>query len=153
MKLSPDLKEFIALLNAHRVEYLIAGAYALALHGCPRYTGDVDIFVRTGEVNAQRLEAAVHEFGFASTGLTAADFQEPDCVIQLGHVPNRVDILTSLTGLDFERAWQERLPGKLDGVPVYFLSKACFIKNKQATGRPQDIADIARLTGTTQTKP
>jgi hypothetical protein len=97
--------------------------------------------------------AVLHEFGFASTGLTAADFQEPDCAVQLGHAPNRVDILTSLTGLDFEHAWREREPGKLDDVPVYFLSKACFIKNKQATARPQDIADIARLMGTTQTKP
>ena len=150
MKLSPDLKEFIGLLNAHGVEYIVAGAYALALHGCPRFTGDIDLFVRSDTANAKRIERVLHEFGFASTGLSSADFEQADAVIQLGNAPNRIDLLTSLTGLDFESAWQARAQSELDGVPVSFLSKRCFIENKCATGRPQDLADVARIEKTQQ---
>lgn len=103
------------------------------------------MFIRADVQNAQRIEQVLHEFGFAGTGLSADDFTAPDCVVQLGQAPNRVDILTSLPGIDFPHAWAERHAGKLDDVPVYFLSRACLIDNKRATARPQDLANIARL--------
>lgn len=145
MKLSPDLREFIALLNSHKVEFLVVGAHALAFHGLPRYTKDVDFFISTDPANAEAITAVIREFGFASTGLKAEDFRTPDLVIQLGVEPHRIDLLTGLSGIDWAEAWTSRDPGMLDGIPVHFLSKEAYIKNKLASGRPQDIADVARL--------
>jgi hypothetical protein len=145
MKLHKDLREFIALLNSHGAEYLVAGAHCLAFHGFPRFTGDVDLFVRVSPENAGRLERVVRDFGFESTGLQAKDFLEPDQIIQLGVAPHRIDVLTSIDGVDFEDAWTARVPGMLDGLSVYFLSKELLIKNKLAVGRPQDIADVEQL--------
>ena len=145
MRLHKDLREFIGLLNSHGVEYLIVGGYALAFHGFPRYTGDIDILVRTTEENAVRLERTLRAFGFASLGIGAQDFLKPDRVIQLGLPPNRIDLLTFLTGLDFDEAWAGRAPGELDGLPVCFIGRAAFVKNKRVTGRAQDRADLERL--------
>ena len=87
----------------------------------------------------------IEEFGFASTGLRAEDFLAPEIVIQLGVAPNRIDLLTGLSGIDWEEAWSDRVHGALDGLPVGFISKECYIKNKLASARPQDLADVARL--------
>jgi hypothetical protein len=145
MRLQKDLREFIGLLNSHGVEYLLVGGYALAFHGAPRYTGAIDVFVRRTEENAARIERAIQAFGFASMGLGAGDFARPDAIVQLGQPPNRIDLLTSITGVGFEEAWAGRAAGDLDGLPVHFIGREAFLKNKRATGRTQDRADLERL--------
>lgn len=147
MTLHPDLREFIALLNSKNVEYVVVGVHALAFHGVPRYTGDLDMLVRACGENAARLVDALTEFGLTGLGLTVNDFLESGSVVQIGHAPNRVDLLTALTGVTFEEVWAERDPGQLDQLPVFFLSRRLFLKNKQALGRPKDLADIAFLEG------
>jgi hypothetical protein len=146
MSLSADLKEFIALLNSHGVEYVIVGAYSLAFHGRPRYTGDLDILIRRSPENAAKLCTVMAEFGFAGTGYKESDFTEPDQVIQLGRVPNRIDLLTGITGVAIDEAFQSKVATELEGIPVFMLSKALLIQNKRAVGRPQDLADLDSLT-------
>ncbi len=145
MELQPDFKELLALFNAHRVEYLIVGAYALAFHGAPRYTGDIDLLVRPSPGNAKAILAALADFGFASIGLLEADFLQADRVVQLGVPPVRIDLLTSLTGLTWEDANAQRVSGQYGDVPVHFIGKAEYIRNKKATGRKKDEADIEAL--------
>jgi len=145
MKLSADLKEFIELLISRRVEFVVVGAHALAWHGLPRFTKDIDFLVGTSRENAEALASVIDEFGFASTGLCAADFSTKDQVIQLGMEPHRIDILTGISGVEWEEAWATRSEGELDGLPVPFLGKKSYIKNKLASGRPQDHADVCRL--------
>lgn len=142
--LSNDLQEFIRLLNTQAVEYLIVGAWALAFHGRPRYTGDVDILIRREPANAARMMRVIEAFGFGKTGLTAADFLRENYVIQLGVEPNRIDLLTGISGVEFKEGWQSRVAGKLGGQTVYFLNRDLLIRNKLAAGRDKDIAD-ARL--------
>lgn len=145
MAVPKDLREFIESLNSHGVEYLIVGAHALAFHGFPRFTGDVDILLRSTPDNAARVEKVLIAFSFASLGLSATDFLQPERVVQLGLAPSRIDLLTSLTGVTFEDAWDKRVSGELDGLPVAFLSRETLIKNKRATGRTQDAADVENL--------
>jgi hypothetical protein len=145
MAVPKDLREFIESLNSHGVEYLIVGAHALAFHGFPRYTGDVDVLLRPTPENAVRVEQVLIAFSFASLGLKAADFLQAGRIVQLGIAPNRIDLLTSLTGVAFEEAWEGRVFADLDGVPVALLSRETLIKNKRATGRTQDMADVEKL--------
>jgi len=145
MHLSSDCKEFLALLRSEDVDFLMVGAAALAAHGRPRYSGDVDVWIRCDPGTATKMERVIEKFGFASTGLKAGDFLQPDQVIQLGVAPNRIDILTGLTGLDFTSAWDWRIELPLDGCILPFLDRASFIANKRATGRTQDAADIESL--------
>jgi hypothetical protein len=145
MPLHRDWKEFLKLLTSQNVEYLIVGAHALAHHGIPRYTRDIDVFVRVTADNARKLERVLQQFGFASLGIAARDFLNPGMILQLGVEPYRIDILTSLTGLDFEEAWADRVAGELDGVPVSLLSAKSLRKNKLATGRAKDLADVEAL--------
>jgi hypothetical protein len=145
MNLSKDCKEFIALLRSEGVDFLVVGAAALAAHGRPRYTGDIDLWIRCDTETSQRMERVLERFGFGSTGLRAADVAEPNKVIQLGVAPNRVDILTGLTGLEFEAAWNKRIDLPLDDETLPFLDKDSLRDNKKATGRPQDIADLEAL--------
>jgi hypothetical protein len=143
--LSNDLREFIRLLAREGVEYLIVGAWSLAFHGRPRYTGDLDLFVRREGPNADRLMRALEAFGFGSAGLTRDDFLKEDFVIQLGVEPNRLDILTGISGVTFEEAWAARVAGTLEGLPVWFISRDLLIRNKKASGRDQDLADVHLL--------
>ena len=145
MQLPKDWREFVESLNSHGVEYVIVGAFALPFHGFPRYTGDIDILVRRSRENAGRLEAALAAFGFASAGIPAEEFLEADRVIQLGVAPNRIDLLTTITGVDFEEVWQNRVISELDGLAVAFIDRASLIRNKKATGRTQDLADVEAL--------
>lgn len=145
MPLPKDWRAFIELLNSNGVEYLIVGAVALAHHGIPRYTGDLDIWVRNSPENARKLERALQSFGFKALGLTAQDFVNSYQVVQLGRAPNRIDLLTSLTGVSFEEAWRERVAADLQGTRVNFIGRHALIRNKKATGRPQDLADLAAL--------
>ena len=145
MPLQKDLREFVESLHSQGVEYVIVGGFALAFHGYPRYTGDLDILVRCSPENAARLEKVIRDFGFASTDLSAQDFLTPGHVVQLGRPPNRIDVLTALTGVDFEEVWAGRVLSELDGIPVAFIGREAFIKNKRATGRTQDKADLEAL--------
>jgi hypothetical protein len=145
VKLQKDLREFIESFNAHGVKYVIVGGHALAFHGHPRHTGDTDFFVESAEDNAQRIARALKQFGFGQVGLSAGDFLKADTVVQLGYPPNRIDIVTSIDGVEFGVAWAQRVSSALDGVPVHFLSRALLIQNKRASGRPQDLADLAAL--------
>ena len=143
--LSKDLQEFIRLAKANEVEFLIVGAVALAFHGRPRYTGDLDIFVRRDLRNAQRLMKVLHEFGFGSTGLTQEDFLRPNFVIQLGFEPNRIDLLTGISGVEFDDAWRTREVGRLANEEVWFISRDLLIQNKRSTNRDKDLLDIKLL--------
>ena len=145
MQLSKDLREFVELLNSRKIKYLLVGGHAVALHGHPRYTGDVDFLIDTSAENAARVAAAVGDFGFAGLGLKEGDFQNPETVIQLGRAPNRIDILTSVAAVSFEEAWKTRVETRLGGLPVWVISKELLVRNKLAAGRPQDLADAAKL--------
>src|SRR5712692_1008652 len=114
MVLNQDLKEFIALLNANGVRYLVVGGYAVALHGHPRYTKDLDIWIELHRDNAVRLVTALDQFGFGSLGLKAEDFLEPDQIVQLGYPPNRIDLLTTAPGVEFETCYAARVPVQID---------------------------------------
>jgi hypothetical protein len=145
MALSSDWKEFLELLNARGVDYVVVGAHCLAFHGRPRYTGDLDVLVRPSKSNAVALVALLKEFGFAGSKFTPVDFAEGDQVIQLGRPPNRIDLLTSLTGVTSEEAFAGKIATDLEGVPVFILGKKELIQNKRAVGRPHDLADLAEL--------
>jgi hypothetical protein len=145
MELQKDFKELLELLNAHQVEYLIVGGYALAFHGAPRFTGDLDIYVRPSKENANRTMKALDDFGFGSIGLKVADFETLDQVVQLGVPPVRVDILTSISGVPWNDAWANRAEGTYGEVTVFFISREHFISNKRAIGRKKDLADIEAL--------
>jgi hypothetical protein len=145
MEVQPDFKKLLKLLNAHKAEFIIVGAYALAFHGVPRLTGDMDILVKPDSKNAEKILVALEESGFGSLDLTISDFQDPDKVVQLGVAPVRVDFVTSLTGL----SWQEVFLGKVQAtygdVPVYYLGRKELISNKKTLGRKKDLADIEAL--------
>ena len=137
MKLSKGLREFIESLNSHNVEYLIVGAFALAYYGCPRYTGDVDVFIRASAENAQRIAEVIREFGFGSLGPTAKDFAAEHQIVQLGHPPNRIDVATGLTGVTFEEAWAAKEPATLDGLAVNFIGRDAFVKEQARHGKTE----------------
>ena len=145
MEIQKDFKELLELLNAHEVEYLVVGGYALAFHGAPRFTGDIDLFVKPDAQNAKRVLSALDEFGFGSLNLSQADFTSPDNVIQLGVPPVRVDIMTSLTGIPWDKARAGRTPGSYSGITVHFIGREDLIANKHALGRKKDLADLEAL--------
>ena len=143
--LDAGLRELLASLIAHGVEFLVVGGHAVAFHGYPRFTEDLELLVRADSRNAARVMSALEAFGFGNIGLTADDFVADDRVIQLGRAPNRVDLLTRLWGVDFDEAWTRRVAGAIDEIPVPMLSRVDLIRNKRATARPQDLADAAAL--------
>jgi hypothetical protein len=145
MVLNPDFKEFIQSLNDKQVRYLIIGGYAVAFHGHPRYTKDLDVWVVITPANASRLVAALADFGFASLGLNEEDFLEPEQVIQLGYPPNRIDIILTPKGVDFPACYGASIEEFIDGVSVRFIDLENLKRNKQATGRHQDLADLENL--------
>ena len=142
--LNPDFKEFAELLNAHRVDYLVVGGYALAAHGHPRYTGDIDFWIDQQPDNIERLLAALRDFGFQSLGLTRDDFA-PDAVIQLGQPPRRIDLLMGIDGVQFADCQTRREVIVVDAVPLNFIGLEDFKQNKRATGRLKDLADLDAL--------
>jgi len=144
-RLSSDLREFIHLLNTKSVKYVIVGAWALAFHGRPRYTGDIDIFVAREQDNARRLMEVIEAFGFGQSGIKRDDFLQVDHVIQLGREPNRIDILTGISGVTFDEAWDSREQGSISDVGVYVISRDLLIKNKRAANRDKDQGDIKLL--------
>ena len=145
MKLQKDIHEFIALLLSRKVEFLLVGGYALAFHGAPRFTEDIDFLVLLSPENAGKLVALLDEFGFGELGLSSEDFLDADQVIQLGRAPNRIDLLTGISGVTWDQAWNSRIVANFDGLEIPVIGKLALEANKMATGRPQDLADVARL--------
>jgi len=145
MRLNKDLREFIELLNSGGVEYLVVGAFAVAWHGHPRFTADIDFFVRPVAANGEAIVAALRAFGFGSLDITASDFSRPDRVVQLGVPPNRIDLITSIAGVPFDEAWAGRMKGEIDGIPVAFIGLEDLIRNKEAAGRSKDLGDADAL--------
>jgi predicted nucleotidyltransferase len=143
--LNPDFKELLRLFNEAQVEYLVVGGYALSAHGHPRYTGDIDLWVFTGLENADRIMKALGDFGFGSLGLQRTDFQKPQQVIQLGFPPSRIDIMTDIDGLTFSECWPRRVEVDFDGLKIPTIGLSDLIRNKEATGRLQDLADLEKL--------
>ena len=145
MEVQKDFKELLELFNAHDVQYLIVGGYALAYYGAPRYTGDIDILIKSDSNNASLILKALNEFGFGSAGLKLDDFTNTDNIVQLGYPPVRIDIMTSISGVSWEDAYNGREEGKYGDVPVYFIGLDQYIQNKRASGRKKDLADLEAL--------
>ena len=145
MKIHQDFKDLLESLNANNVDYIIVGGYALAFHGAPRYTGDIDIYIKPEKANAQNAMRALKEFGFGSVGLKEEDFEKRDQVIQLGVPPVRIDLITSITGVDWDEALNGSESGRAGDIEVKYLGKVEFIKNKRLTGRKKDLADLEAL--------
>lgn len=145
MAVQKDFRDLLELFNVHNVDYMIIGAHALAFHGAPRYTGDMDILVRADEENAGRILRALQDFGFGSLQLKVADFSSPGKVVQLGFAPVRIDIVTSLTGVSWAEAAAGRVKGMYGDVAVHYIGRAEFIANKRAAGRLKDLADVEAL--------
>jgi hypothetical protein len=146
MDLAPDFEEFIASLIAHGVEFLIVGAYALAFHGAPRFTGDLDVLVRPTEENASRVLAAIRAFGFPVTDLRPQDIVDARRMLQMGEQPVQIHVMSAISGVPWDDAWKARAMGLCGRHEVAFLGREAFLRNKQAAGRPKDLADIDALT-------
>jgi hypothetical protein len=145
METRKDFSELLALFNAHGVDYIIVGAYALSHHGVPRYTGDLDILVRPDRENAACVLKALEAFGFGGLDVTVEDFTAPDQVVQLGYPPLRIDLMTSLTGVTWDEAAAGRIVARYGDVPVSYLGRNELLRNKRALGRKKDEADIEAL--------
>lgn len=145
MILDNDFQKFIDLLNKHKVLYMIVGAHALAFHGKPRHTGDLDIWINPTEDNAAKMMGVINDFGFGSLGLKKIDFLRESYVTQLGYPPLRIDILNSISGVTFDEAYRNRLYIEVDDLTVCYIGLDDLIKNKQGTARKQDIADLENL--------
>lgn len=143
--MNPDFRDILSAFNAEGVEYLVVGAYALAAHGLPRATGDLDLWVNANATNAERVLRALVRFGAPTADLPPDDFARPDVVFQIGAIPRRVDVLTSIDGVEFAAAWPARLTATLDDLDVPVMSREHLIHNKRACGRPKDVADLAWL--------
>jgi len=145
MVLNEDFRAFIKLLNDHDVKYLIVGGYAVALHGYPRYTKDLDFWVWLNQENAEKIIKTLHKFGFAALGLTTDDFLNAENVVQLGYPPNQIDLITEVTGLTFEPCFANRQEVEMEGLKINFIALDDLIENKRQTGRLQDKADVEKL--------
>jgi len=146
MTLPEDLKQLLLAFNAHKVEYLVVGAYAVGGYSEPRATKDIDLFIRSEVKNSEAVYRALAEFGAPLAGLTPADFRDdPKSVFQLGMVPARADILQHIDGVNFDEAWEKRVAVTVDGIPTHVISSDLLIQNKLASGRLQDLADVEAI--------
>jgi hypothetical protein len=145
VELGKDFRELLEILNRRGVRYLAVGGFAVAVHGKPRYTKDLDLWVEISSDNASRIIAALEDFGFASLGLRAEDFLDPDTVVQLGYEPNRVAFLTKLSGVDFVEVYPMRQWTRIGDLEVPVIDRASLIANKRALGRPRDLDDAKEL--------
>ncbi len=145
--LNEDFRDMLASLLEAGVEFLVVGAHALAFHGLPRATGDIDILVRPTKENASRVVRALQAFGapLSAHGVTEADFSTAGTVYQLGLPPRRIDLLTAIDGVSFEEAWADRVVATRDGLELSFLSREALVKNKRAAARPKDFVDVEAL--------
>lgn len=147
--MNEDFRDFLAALDAAGTRYLVVGAYAMAVHGVPRATGDLDVWIECNEANGARAWAALEAFGApaAAMGISREDLSTKDQVIQIGLPPRRIDVLTGVTGLVFDAAWESRVVHEVAGLHVPFLGRDSLIANKRATGRARDRADLELLEG------
>ncbi len=145
MPVNPDFRDLFAALNAAGAEYLLVGGYALALHAAPRFTKDLDVWVHATEDNATRVLSALARFGAPFGNLTATDLATPGIVLQIGIPPNRIDVLTSIDGVEFPDAWGEKASTTYGGETVHVISRRHLVANKRASGRPQDLVDAELL--------
>lgn len=143
--LNPDFRDMLSALSDEGVEFMLVGAYALAAHGFPRATGDLDIWIRRSEENAQRVWRALKRFKAPLSRLTVDDLKTPDVVFQIGVAPRRIDILTSIDAVSFDEAWPDRKQVEVEGRRFAVIGRDHLLQNKKALGRPQDLADVARL--------
>ena len=143
--MNSDFRDMLSALSDESAEFLVVGAYALAAHGIPRSTGDIDLWIRPSPENAKRVWLALKRFRAPLRDLAVEDLTTADIVFQIGIAPRRIDILTSITGVAFEEAWEDRMQVEIDGVPLAVLSRDHLLQNKRATGRPKDMADVAWL--------
>ena len=142
---SPDFKEFLQLLNDHHVEYMLVGGYAVGFYGYPRYTGDLDIWVKASLQNGERLKVVLEKFGSGSLNVIAEDFAKEYAVIQLGYPPIRIDLITTLDGVSFDDCYARKQAHTAEGITVDFISLEDLKKNKRATGRARDLDDLENL--------
>jgi len=145
MRVEKDFEEFIRLFNYHKVKYLVVGGYALIYYTYPRNTGDIDFFIEASETNADKILSAIKDFGFESLELKREDFTKPDSIIQLGFIPNRIDLITGISGVTFTKAYNNKVKARLGSEEVYFISFGDLLKNKKAANRTRDIADAELL--------
>jgi hypothetical protein len=142
-----DFRDLLAALLEAQVRFLVVGAHAMAVHGVPRATGDLDVWIAPGAENAERSWSAVVRFGapLSAMGITQGDFERPDRVVQIGLPPRRIDILTSISGVAFDEAWPDRVTHEVAGLDVPFLGRKALVRNKRASGRAKDLADLEAL--------
>jgi hypothetical protein len=143
--LNPDFRDLLSIFNDHGVEFLVVGAHAVAAHGHVRATKDLDVWVRPHVANAKHVIDALQAFGAPTGAVSEGDFVRPGITFQIGVEPVRIDVITAVDGLTFEPAWEGRVRAEYGGIPVFVLSLQDLIANKRASGRPQDLADIAAL--------
>lgn len=143
--LNPDFRDILSAFCEERVEFLLVGAYALAVHGIPRATGDIDLWIRPSGENAAKVLRALAIFGAPLSDIDEGDLKTGDAVVQIGVAPRRVDILTTLDAVEFDDAWRDRAEVEVEGLTIPVLGRRDLIRNKKAVGRPQDLADVARL--------
>ena len=143
--LNPDYRDILSAFSDANVEYLVVGAYAVAAHGLPRATGDIDLFVRPTLANATRVWNALRAFGAPLDRVDAADFAREGTILQVGVVPRRIDVITAIEAVSFDEAWRSKVDLELDGLRLPVIGLQELLKNKRAVGRPQDRADVERL--------
>ena len=148
MAVNPDFRDLFAAVNGEGAEFLIVGAHALAIHGAPRFTKDLDVWVCPTEGNARKVFRALQTFGAPLENLSVVDLHTHDVMFQIGIAPNRIDLLTSIDGVEFDESWAHRIEHRYGDQPVWIIGKADLIQNKVATGRPQDLVDVTSLRNT-----
>ena len=140
-----DFLEFLKLLNGHNVEYLLVGGYAVAYHGYPRMTMDMDIWIKISDNNAENIVKAIQEFGFNTNDLKKELFNKPDSIVRMGNKPQLIEIMTTISGVEFGSCYKRRVKKNIDGIKVSIISYEDLKMNKKAAGRPKDIADLDYL--------
>lgn len=145
MKLTPDFRDALSAFNDAGVEYLVVGAFAMAAHGMPRTTGDIDFWVGTTPENAERVRYALAAFGAPGEMFEGEDLMAPDLILQVSEAPGRLDVITAIEGVTFDEAWPARQVVELDGVQMPVLSPEHLLRNKRAVGRPKDLVDVGLL--------
>jgi hypothetical protein len=145
MEVAPDFDEFIGCLTAHGVEFVIVGAYALAFHGAPRFTGDLDVLIRPTIENATRFLESLESFGFPATGLTPAQVADERRLLEMGVPPVQIHVMSTISGVTWEEVWASRSDGQFGAQTIAYIGRDAYLKNKRASGRPKDLADIDAL--------
>lgn len=145
MLINKDFEEFFGLLNTHKVRYLLVGGYAVAFHGAPRYTGDIDIYYERSLHNAKAILATLKDFGFGDLDILADDFMTHGRVVQLGTPPNRIDLINFIDGVIFATAWRSRVKDAYGSISIFYIGRTSLLRNKRTSGRTKDLLDLERL--------